>query len=103
MLYARDVEFRIIAIDPTETRRKKVEAIYTKVSEAYGKQRNGHLEVSDIAASTDVVTKWTEGIGCNSVLEVSMMSPRTWVDKNYRDSSFFDTGRWKHECSFARV
>lgn len=81
MLYARDVEFRIVAIDPTEIRRKKVEAIYGKVSQAYGKQRNGHLEVSDIAASKDVVTKWTEGIGCNSVLEVSTTSLRTWMDK----------------------
>ena len=80
MLYARDVEFRIVAIDPTEIRRKKVEAIYAKVSQAYGKQRNGHLEVSDIAASNDIVTKWTQGIGCNLVLEVSMMSSRTWID-----------------------
>jgi len=70
MLYARDSKFRIIAIDPTEMRRKKVEAIYAKVSQAYGKQGNGHLEVSDIAASKHVVTTWTEGIGCNFVLEV---------------------------------
>ncbi|KAF8552756.1 hypothetical protein OG21DRAFT_1339277 [Imleria badia] len=70
MLYARDVEFRIVAIDPTEIRRKKVEAIYAKVSEAYGKQRDGHLEVSDIEASKEVVARWTQGIGCNIVLEV---------------------------------
>jgi len=69
MLYARDVEFRIVAIDPKEIRQKKVEAIYAKVSQAYGKQRNGHLEVSDIAASKDVVTNLTQGIGCNVVLE----------------------------------
>lgn len=80
MLYARDVEFRIVAIDPTEIRRKKVEAIYAKVSQAYVKQRNGHLEVSDIATSKDVVTKWTQGIGCNVVLEVSMVLPRTWIN-----------------------
>lgn len=73
MLYTTDLEFRIVAIDPTEIRRKKVEAIYAKISQAYDKHRNGHLEVSDIAASKDIVTKWTEGIGCNSVLEVSMM------------------------------
>ncbi|KAH0832215.1 chaperonin 10-like protein [Lanmaoa asiatica] len=70
MLYARDVEFRIVAVDPTEIRRKKVEAIYAKVKQTYGKQQNGHLEVSDIGASKDIVTKWTQGIGCNSVLEV---------------------------------
>jgi threonine dehydrogenase-like Zn-dependent dehydrogenase len=69
MLYARDIEFRIVAVDPTETRRNKVEAIYAKVSQAYGKQRNGHLEVFDIATSKEVVTRWTQGIGCNSVLE----------------------------------
>ncbi|KAI9568331.1 chaperonin 10-like protein [Boletus coccyginus] len=69
MLYARDVEFRIVAIDPTEIRRKKVEAIYAKVSQAYGKRENGHLEVSDIATSGEVVTRWTKGIGCNSILE----------------------------------
>jgi len=79
MLYARDVEFRIVAIDPTEVRRKKMEAIYAKVSQAYGKQQNGHLEVSDIATSGEVVTRWTKGIGCNSVLEVSMMSSGTWI------------------------
>jgi hypothetical protein len=77
MLYARDVEFRIVAIDPKEIRQKKVEAIYAKVSQAYGKQRNGHLEVSDIAASKDVVTNLTQGIGCNVVLEVSTVPSRT--------------------------
>ncbi|KAG9315543.1 chaperonin 10-like protein [Chiua virens] len=70
LLYARNVEFRIVAIDPTEVRRKKVGAIYAKISGTYDKQSNGHLEVSDIAASKDIVAKWTEGIGCNSVLEV---------------------------------
>lgn len=76
MLYARDVEFRIVGIDPVEVRRKKVEAIYAKVSQAYDKQRNGHLEVTDIAASKDVITRWTQGIGCNAVLEVSCGATR---------------------------
>lgn len=74
MLYMRDIEFRILAIDPTEIRRKKMEAIYATVSEAYVNQRIGHLEVSDIAESKNVITTWTEGIGCNAVLEVSVMS-----------------------------
>ena len=82
MLYARDVEFRIVAIDPTEIRRQKIEAIYAKVSQAYGKQRNGHLEVSDIEASKDLVSRWTQGVGCNAVLEVSTM-PRTWININF--------------------
>lgn len=76
MLYASDVDFRIVAIDPTDARRQKIEAIYAKVSKAYGKERNGRLEVSDIALSKDIVAKWTEGIGCNLVLEVSVWSPR---------------------------
>ena len=74
MLYTRDVDFRVVAVDPTESRREKVKAIYAKVSNAYGKLRSGHLEVSDIEASKDIVTNWTEGLGCNSVLEVSARS-----------------------------
>ncbi|KAF8839559.1 hypothetical protein BDN67DRAFT_969870 [Paxillus ammoniavirescens] len=70
MLYAKDINFRIIAIDPTEARRTKVEAIYAKISQAQGQQRQGHLEVSDIAESKGVVSTWTNGIGCNAVLEV---------------------------------
>ncbi|KAF9235180.1 chaperonin 10-like protein [Melanogaster broomeanus] len=70
MLYAKDIDFRIVAIDPTEARRTKVEAIYAKISQAQGEQRKGHLEVSDIAASKDLVSVWTKGAGCNAVLEV---------------------------------
>lgn len=99
MLYARDAEFRIVAVDPTEMRRKKVESIYAKVSQAYGKQRNGHLEVSDIAASKDIVTTWTEGIGCNFVLEVRVISSVL----TFFMVDICDTGRWKHECTVTRV
>ncbi|KAF8552753.1 GroES-like protein [Imleria badia] len=53
MLYAKD----------------KIEAVYAKVSQSYSEQRNGHLEVSDIEASQVIVSRWTQGIGCNSVLE----------------------------------
>ncbi|KIJ60274.1 hypothetical protein HYDPIDRAFT_117357 [Hydnomerulius pinastri MD-312] len=70
MLYAKDIDFRIIAIDPTEARRKKVEAIYAKVSQAQSPARKGRLEVSDINASKDIVSAWTNRIGCNAVLEV---------------------------------
>ncbi|KAF9220478.1 hypothetical protein BS17DRAFT_739221 [Gyrodon lividus] len=70
MLYAKDINFRIIAIDPTEARRTKVEAIHAKISQAQGQQRKGHLEVSDIAASKGLVSACTDGIGCNVVLEV---------------------------------
>lgn len=78
MLYARDVEFRIVAIDPTEIRRRKVEAIYAKVSQAYySKRRNGHLEVCNIEVSKEFVSRWTQGIGCNSILEVKTIASRT--------------------------
>lgn len=66
-LYTRGSDFKIIAIDPNESRRKKVAAIYSKIS---CDQPRGFLEVADINESKHVVSKWTNDTNCNAVLEV---------------------------------
>ncbi|KAL4080828.1 chaperonin 10-like protein [Scleroderma citrinum] len=66
-LHANGSDFKIVAIDPVETRRNKVTAIYSKIS---CDQTRGFLEVADINESKRLVSEWTNGIGCNVVFEV---------------------------------
>lgn len=68
-MYTRGSDFKIIAIDPNESRRKKVAAVYSKIS---CDQPRGFLEVADINESKHVVSKWTNDTNCNAVLEVKV-------------------------------
>ena len=60
----KQIEYRIIAIDPNESRRDKMEKISKVVS------TSGLVTVADIPHGKDIVAEWTYNIGCNAVLEV---------------------------------
>ncbi|EKM57942.1 uncharacterized protein PHACADRAFT_116423 [Phanerochaete carnosa HHB-10118-sp] len=61
----KDVQYRVVAIDPNESRRAKM----TKIAEAIGASRKS-FAVADIPQAKRTVSEWTSGIGCNAILEV---------------------------------
>ncbi|KAM5531558.1 hypothetical protein V8D89_014778 [Ganoderma adspersum] len=60
--------YQVIAIDPLETRRAKMEAVYKAIhTVGMGPRR---FLVASIDEAKKVSTNWTDGAGCNAVLEV---------------------------------
>jgi len=68
MLATRQMVFRIVAIDLLEARREKMKAIYAAIDPS-GKG-TGEFVVASVNESPEIVKKWTDGVGCNCVLEV---------------------------------
>ncbi|KAH9480320.1 Medium chain reductase/dehydrogenase ucsI [Psilocybe cubensis] len=64
----RKISYRIVAVDPNESRREKMKAVYEAI-DASGKG-TGQFAVCDIEESKKVVKEWTSGVGCTAVLEV---------------------------------
>ncbi|KAI0822870.1 chaperonin 10-like protein [Trametes gibbosa] len=65
---SQDLVYQVIAIDPLETRRSKLQAVYNAI-EPSGKG-NGRFAVASVEDGKKVVREWTDGAGCNAVLEV---------------------------------
>lgn len=68
----RKIPFRIVAVDPLESRRAKMKAVYDAIDES-GKG-NGQFAVCDIEEAKEKVKEWTSGIGCTAVLEVGTLT-----------------------------
>ncbi|EPQ52406.1 hypothetical protein GLOTRDRAFT_14790, partial [Gloeophyllum trabeum ATCC 11539] len=68
LLAKSDVAFKIVAIDPIEERRKKIKEVYRAV-DARDRGR-GTFEVASIEDGKKTVHQWTNGTGCNAVLEI---------------------------------
>ncbi|KAJ2935171.1 hypothetical protein H1R20_g1978, partial [Candolleomyces eurysporus] len=64
----RKVPFRIIAIDPNESRREKMKAVYDAIDED-GKA-GGEFVVVSVDEAKQKSKEWTHGVGCTAVLEV---------------------------------
>ncbi|KAI0760005.1 alcohol dehydrogenase [Fomes fomentarius] len=62
------LQYQVIAIDTLESRRKKMEAIYTAINAA-GKG-SGRFVVASIDQGKKLTAEWTDSVGCNAVLEV---------------------------------
>ncbi|KAI0642468.1 chaperonin 10-like protein [Trametes meyenii] len=60
--------YQVIAIDPLESRRNKLQAVYN-VIEPSGKG-NGRFAVASVEDGKKLAQEWTNGAGCNAVLEV---------------------------------
>jgi hypothetical protein len=67
MLSTRHLPFRIVVVDLLEARREKMKAVYAAISD----KGIGEFVVASVDESKEIVKKWTDGVGCNSVLEVS--------------------------------
>jgi hypothetical protein len=67
----RKLPFRIVAIDPIESRREKMKAVYSAI-DVSGKG-SGVFEVHNIDDAKDTVKNWTDGVGCTAVLEVHLL------------------------------
>jgi threonine dehydrogenase-like Zn-dependent dehydrogenase len=68
MLASRDAPFKIVAIDPLESRRRKMKAIYSKI--AHDGKGTGKFVVRGIEEAKETVNEWTRGVGATAVLEV---------------------------------
>ncbi|KAH9886007.1 chaperonin 10-like protein [Cubamyces lactineus] len=60
--------FQVVAIDPLESRRSKLQAVYDTI-ESSGKG-SGRFVVASVEDGKKLVQEWTNGAGCNAVLEV---------------------------------
>ncbi|TBU25558.1 alcohol dehydrogenase [Dichomitus squalens] len=61
--------YQIIAIDPLESRRSKMEAVYDTIHSGE-KAWTGRFAVASIDDGKKLSAEWTDGAGCNAVLEV---------------------------------
>lgn len=61
------IRFHIIGVDPVESRRVKMEAVYSTITKGQGPQQ---LTVTSIDEAKSLTNKLTNGAGCNAVLEV---------------------------------
>ncbi|KAH6912784.1 alcohol dehydrogenase [Coprinopsis sp. MPI-PUGE-AT-0042] len=68
MLSCRKVPFRIVAIDPLESRRQKMQAVYDAIDRK-GKE-GGEFAVLSIDEAKEKTKEWTNGVGATAVLEV---------------------------------
>jgi len=68
VLATRKIPFRIVAIDPNESRRQKMKAVYDTI-DAEGKG-TGEFVVLSIDEAKVKVSEWTDGIGATAILEV---------------------------------
>lgn len=68
VLATRQLPFRVVAIDPLESRREKMKAVYAAI-DAPGKG-SGQFVVHNIDDAKSLVKDWTGGVGCTAVLEV---------------------------------
>lgn len=62
------IPYRIVAVDPVDSRREKMKAVFDSIGED-GKG-NGEFIVLPIDKAKEQVKAWTNGIGCTAVLEV---------------------------------
>ncbi|PPR01143.1 hypothetical protein CVT26_016044, partial [Gymnopilus dilepis] len=68
VLASRQLPFKMVAIDPIESRRAKIKAVYAAIDEA-GKG-GGEFAACSIEEGKEKVKDWTSGIGATAVLEV---------------------------------
>lgn len=70
MLATRNTGYRIVAVDPNESRREKMQLLYNNIgSDGKGE---GKFVVASIERAKTIVNDWTNGVGCTAVLEVSI-------------------------------
>ena len=61
------LQYRVVAIDPTEARRSKMQSVFAAISEPTDA---GSFVVASIEEGKEVISRWTRSLGCNIVLEV---------------------------------
>lgn len=68
VLATRNIPFRVVAIDPIQSRREKMKAVYNTI-DTTGKG-TGEFTVLSIDEAKVQVEEWTNGVGATAVLEV---------------------------------
>jgi threonine dehydrogenase-like Zn-dependent dehydrogenase len=68
---ARQLPFRMVAIDPVEARREKMKAVYDVID--LGGKGTGEFAICSIDEARVKVREWTAGVGCTTVLEVRVL------------------------------
>ena len=69
MLATRKLPFKVVAIDPVDSRREKMKAVYAAIDEE-GKG-SGEFVVLSIEEAKSRIETWTHGVGCTAILEAS--------------------------------
>jgi hypothetical protein len=65
----QNLGFRIVAIDPNDSRRNKMKALYAAIHPSG--RGHGEFVVASVDEGRETVKGWTNGIGTTAVLEVS--------------------------------
>ena len=70
MLSSQKLAFQIVAVDLVEARREKMKTVYDTIEQSG--RGSGEFVTASVDESKEIVKKWTNGVGCNVVLEVSV-------------------------------
>ena len=70
----KGMDYKVVAIDPLSSRREKMRDVLLAITD--GRQVD-KVAVEDIDNGKKTVERWTDGFGCNGVLEVSRDILRT--------------------------
>ncbi|KAI0665456.1 chaperonin 10-like protein [Trametes maxima] len=65
---SQGLDFKVIAIDPLESRRNKLQAVYDTI--APDGKGSGRFAIASVEDGKKLAQEWTNGAGCNAVLEV---------------------------------
>jgi threonine dehydrogenase-like Zn-dependent dehydrogenase len=80
MLATRKLSYRIVGIDPIDSRRSKMQAIYDKIP--LDEKGAGEFVVKSIDEAKETVKNWTNGGGCSAVMEVGFLIPTSDISCN---------------------
>ena len=94
---SRGLQYQVVAIDPLAARREKMSAVYATI-DASGKG-SGKFAVADIEEGKALAHEWTDGAGCNAVLEVSL----TPYPSELRHRANMHAGRREQQRAHARI
>ena len=94
---SQGLQYQVVAIDPIESRRTKMEAVYKAIDRS-GKG-SGRFAVASIEDGKNLSAQWTNGAGCNAVLEVSL----TPYPSELRHRANMHAGRREQQRAHARI
>ena len=71
MLSSQKLAFKMVGVDLVEARREKMRVVYDTIDQV-GKG-SGEFVTASVDESKEIVRKWTNDVGCNVILEVSIV------------------------------
>jgi len=75
LLSSLKARFRLVAVDLVAARKLKAEAVFNNLPPEARGNGLGEFAVASPDEAKDIVNKWTDGVGCNAVMEIVGNNP----------------------------